>query len=512
MWFDAARNLLVYDSHAADQIAQQVDGAKRLLNGYVAVPASLYNLQVLRFIGLDVPPVMDRTYDWPGRYKPFEAQRVTANFLTLNPRAFVLSDMGTGKTLAALWAADYVMSQYQRGVCRALVVSPLSTLKRVWEDAVFHNFLGRRSAVILHGSKAKRLEALNTPADFYIINFDGLEVIEKELAERSDIRMAIVDEASAYRAHTTARHKTARRVLQPKDYLWMMTGTPIPNGPTDAYGMAKLVNNAGGESYRAFEDRVTLKIGMFKRIPKPGAQEEAYKLLSPAVRFAIEDCVDLPPITVQQREIALSTEQAKAYKEMKRDMQLLAKQGAITAANEAVLRLKLIQIACGAVYGPNKEVHHLDTAPRLSALREVIEQSSHKVIVFAPLTSVLAMLSKELKDIPHAVINGAVSAKERDVIIQAFRNDVNPRVLLADPATMAHGLTLVEATTVVWYAPTDRTELYLQANKRIHRPGQKHACAVVQLAATAGEREIYRRLEANETMQGLLLKMVRDEL
>lgn len=511
MWFDAQRNLVVYDTPRAEEIASSVPNAVRLHNGYVACPASLYNLQLLRYLGFETIQPMDIAYDWPGRYTPFTAQRVTANFLAVHPRAFVLNDMGTGKTLAALWGADFVM-QHNHGV-RCLVVAPLSTLERVWADAIFQNFLGRRKCVVLHGSAAKRRELLATEADFYIVNYDGVEVLAKELDARSDIRMCIIDEASAYRNRTTERHRVARKLMAVKDYLWLMTGTPTPNGPTDAYGMAKLVNNAFGEGWQSYHDRVMMKVSMYKWVPKAGAHAEAHKLLQPAVRFAISDCIDLPPCTVQARDVELSPEQAKAYKEMKRDLVLVAARGSITAVNEAALRLKLLQIACGAVYGPDREIHHIDAAPRLKALREIMEQCNEKIIIFAPFTSVVHMIHRELKkDYSIEVINGEVPAKQRNEIFSAFMEKAYPRVLVADPGTMSHGLTLTAASAIIWYAPTDRTEIYLQANKRIDRPGQVHATTIVQLAATPVEREIYRRLENNEQMQGLILLLAKGKI
>jgi SNF2 family DNA or RNA helicase len=511
VWFDAQRNLVVYDTPRAEEIASSVPDAVRLHNGYVACPASLYNLQLLRYLGFETIQPMDIAYDWPGRFTPFQAQRVTSNFLSVHPRAFVLNDMGTGKTLAALWAADFVMRANPGISC--LVVAPLSTLERVWADAIYQNFLGRRSCVVLHGSAAKRRELLATEADFYIVNYDGVEVLQKELAARSDIRMCIVDEASAYRNRTTERHRIARRLISTKDYLWLMTGTPTPNGPTDAYGMAKLVNNAFGEDWQSYHDRVMMKVSMYKWIPKAGAHAEAHKLLQPAVRFAISDCIDLPPCTVQARDVELSPEQAKAYKEMKRDLVLVAARGPITAANEAALRLKLLQIACGAVYGPDREIHHVDAAPRIKALREIMEQCNEKIIIFAPFTSVVHMLHRELKkDYSVEVINGEVPAKQRNEIFSAFMERTSPRVLVADPGTMSHGLTLTAASAIIWYAPTDRTETYLQANKRIDRPGQVHATTIVQLAATPVEREIYRRLENNEQMQGLILLLAKGKI
>ncbi len=515
MWLDRRHNVICYDTPLADRVAKTVPGSKRLSNGYVCVPNTLYSIQLCRWLGLEVPAPMDGVYAWPGRYKPFLAQSVTANFLCANPRAFVLSDMGTGKTLAALWAADFVLDQFP-GV-RCLIVCPLSTMQRVWADAIFTHFLGRRRCVVLHGSAAKRRELLATPGiDFYIINFDGLGVIAAELANRSDIRMAIVDEASAYRDRTTNRHKLARKLLATKDYLWMMTGTPTPNGPEDAYGMAKLVNNANGESFYSYQDRVTTKISLYKRVPKSGSHAAAMALLQPSVRFSIDQCVDLPPMTVQTRDVELSGEQQASFKELKNELVLQAKAGPITAANEAVLRSKLIQISCGAIYhhaarDGSRAVHRLDCSPRLSALREVIEQSADKIIIFAPLTSIIHLIYNELKDdYACAVINGPVSPKERNEIIRSFEQDKNPRILIADPGCMAHGLTLVAATVTVWYGPTDSTEEFLQANKRFHRPGQTKPCTVVLLAATTIEREIYRRLQANETLMGALLKMVQE--
>lgn len=511
MWFDAQKNLVVYDTPGDERIMSSVPDAVKLHNGYVAAPATLYNLQLLRYLGFPTIQPMDVSYDWPGRFTPFAAQRVTANFLSVHPRAFVLNDMGTGKTLSALWAADFVLA-HNPGV-RCLIVAPLSTLERVWADAIYQNFLGRRTVSVLHGSAAKRRELLNSNADFYVVNYDGVEVLAKELGLRTDIRMCIIDEASAYRNRTTERHRIARRLLSTRDYLWLMTGTPTPNGPTDAYGMAKLVNNAFGEGWQSYHDRVMFKVSMYKWIPKQGAHAAAHALMQPAVRFAISDCVDLPPCTVQARDVELSPAQAKAYKEMKRDLQIMAAKGPITAQNEAVLRLKLLQISCGAIYGADREIHHVDAAPRIKALREIMEQCNEKIIIFAPFTSVVYMIHRELKkDYSIEIINGEVSAKQRNEVFSAFMEKSHPRVIVADPGTMSHGLTLTAASTIIWYAPTDRTETYLQANKRIDRPGQTKATTIVQLAATPVEREIYRRLEANETLQGLVLALAKGKI
>jgi len=526
MLYDAQRDVVIYNKIDPEPILKHIPDARQLCNGYLAVPASLFNLQVLRFLGHSTIPPMKGKYDWPRSpfiQQPFNSQIVTSNFLALTPRSLVLSDMGTGKTLAALWASDFVMNLHPGTRC--LIVAPLSTLQQVWADAIFSNFMGKRSCVVLHGSAEKRRKLLAEPHDFYIINHDGVGVgasyrkgkfefkgFSHDLLERSDIRMAIVDEISAYRDGTTRRSRVARHILGRRDYFWGLTGTPTPNGPTDAYGIAKLVNNAFGESFVSYRQRVMTKISQFKWVPKPDAHLEARKLLSPSIRFSLEDCVDLPPITVQTRDVEMSDEQIKAWSDLKRELRLILDSGSnLTVANEAVLRAKLIQVSCGAIYDSEHRAHLVDYRPRLGVLREVIDECGGKIIVFAPLTSVVNMLHHALrKDYSVAVVTGAVGRVERGEIFRRFQQERAPRVLVADPGTMAHGLNLEAAATICWYGPTDRTETYLQANRRIRRPGQRQSQTIVQLASNKIEREIFRRLAANESLQGIVLQLVRE--
>lgn len=529
MWFDPGTNTIIHDSEQCARIMGTIFGAKYLGGNLTACEATLYNLQMLRWLGLDViPPMRDGTYDWPIRpgRRPRDHQKAMANFMVLNPRSFNLSDMGTMKTQSALWAADFIMREHERAGlrCRAIINTTVSTMQRTWGDAIFHDFMGRRKYAVLHGDAKKRERLLGEDVDFYIINYDGLGVgasmqkklelggFSKQLAERADIRIALTDEASAYRDGSTKRHRVARQVLKHRPYFWLMTGTPTPNGPTDAHGLARLVNDAHGESFTSFKRRTMLQLSQFKWVPAKGSHNEAHRLMQPAIRYAIEDCWDLPECTTTQRDVELTADQKKALKTFK-DQAVLAtdKGGTITAANEAVLRMKLMQISAGAIYDADHKVHYINAAPRLEECRAAVEESARKTIIFAPLTSVLHLLYNHFTDYTREIINGDVKLKQRDEIFRRFQQEDTPQLLIADPATMAHGLDLYAATTIIWYVPTDKTEVYLQANKRIDRPGQTHPTSIVQLASTPTEREIYRRLENNESMQGVILSMVRGE-
>ena len=519
-WHDPASNTMIWDAPKVDTTL--FHGAVKLHNGYLAAPANLYNCQVAQHLKLPTVPVVEQTYDWPIRkpWRPREHQKVMTEFMVQNPRCFNLSDMGTMKTLSTLWAADYIMTQYPG--TKALIVAPLSILQRVWGDALTQHFLGRRTYAIVHGSAKKREEQLAKNVDFYIINHDGvgvgakitskhklvLEGLSHEIATRSDIDIVIIDEASAYRDGGTRRHRIARATLAHKSYFWPLTGTPTANGPLDAHGLARLVNGAFGESFKFYKKRVMYQVSNFKWVPRTGAHEEAHKLLQPSIRYEMRECTDVPPCTEQMRDVELSHEQQRLYKELKRDLILQMERGIVTAVNQAALRLKLIQISCGAVYDGDHRILRVDCAPRMVVLREVIEEAARKVIIFTPLTSVVHMLYKELKEYSRAMINGEVPVKVRDEIFQKFQSGTDPQLLIADPATMSHGLDLFAASVVVWYGATDRTELYLQANRRIDRPGQSVPTTIVQLAATPVEREIFRRCATNTSMQDLILGMV----
>lgn len=530
MLYSVDHNVILYKTEQPLAIVTATEGARPINGSHVGVPASLGNIQSLRRLGHVVPrPLEIDNYDWPIRQpdRPLPHQKITANFLAIHKRCFCLNDMGTMKTLSALWAADYLMEMERRNGrrLRSIIVSPLSTLESVWQKTILRHFLGRRKCVVVHGSESRRRKLLEQDVDFYIINFEGLGIgvpadrrspltgLAKDIKSRPDIRLGIVDEASAYRHHTTRRHRAARALLGGLEYLWLMTGTPTSHGPEDAYGLAKLVNNAFGESYLNYKQRVLMQLSQFKWVPRAGSYIEASKMLSPAIRYAIEDCVELPPCTKQQRTCSLSPVQVKALKSLKTEAVLALESGALVhAVNEAALRLKLIQVVAGAIYDTTHQSHNLDPAPRLELVKEIVDNCSQKVIIAAPLTNALNLLYEKLDEYEREIVNGAVNPKDRADIFRRFGNPRDPlRVLIVDPATVAHGINdLVTASVVVWYAPTDRSELYDQLNKRIDRPGQRNPTTIVQIVATKIEEEIFDRLDNQQAMQGLILKFARN--
>lgn len=494
------------------RVLETIPTAKMLRPNILVAPHRLDEVRVLRNLGFEAPSPILHYYDWPGKFRPYEHQRETAAFLTINQRALVLNEIGTGKTQSALWAADYLIQTGQ--VKKVLIISPLSTLERVWGDAIFFGFPNRK-AVVLHGTADRRRKLLRTEADFYIINHDGFPIIAEITKDMFDL--IIVDEAAVLRNHSTQRYKVMRRWMDknPETRLWLMTGTPTPNDPTDAWTLAKLVRSPFvPEYFTAFRDQVMMKIGMYKWMARPNSMELVKNVLQPAVRYTRDECFDLPDTVTQTRKVELTPDQKKHYQAMVRHLvtESGTDAGTITAVNEAVKMQKLVQIACGVAYDDDKTNVELDCSPRLNLVKELIEEAGEKVIVFVPLTGTLEMLERELaKHWTVGVVNGSVSSTKRNAIFHSFQNERDPHVLIAHPATMAHGLTLTSASTVIWYGPVTSNEQYVQANGRIERIGKRHVSNVIHIEATDLEHKMYTRLQNKQKLQGLLLDLIQQE-
>lgn len=476
----------------------------------VAVRWGLKESQTLASLGFDAPSPMLRDYKWTGKHTPFEHQKTTASFLSLRKRAFCFNEQGTGKTASVIWTADYLM---KRGlVKRVLVLCPLSIMKSAWQKDLF-TFAMHRSCSVAHGTSAQRRKIINAGSEFVVINFDGLAVVADEIMN-GGFDLIVVDEANAYKNAQTNRWKVFYRILKATDpRLWMLTGTPAAQSPVDAYGLAKMVNPEGcPRSFTDFRAAVLTKVTNFKWVPKPTSPAYVHNLLQPAIRFEKKDCLDLPEVTHIDREAPLTAQQVKYYNQLKNEMLLEADGEEVSAVNAATKINKLLQISGGAVYTDTGEVLEFDVSNRLSAVLEVIEEASNKVLVFVPFTHTIALLKERLEKegISCGVINGSVSVNKRSELVDQFQANKNPHVLIIQPQAASHGLTLTAADTIIWYAPVTSVETYLQANARINRPGQKNAMTIVHICGSDVEAKLYTMLQNNIAHHEKIIDLYRE--
>lgn len=479
----------------------------------VAVNWGLHEAQTLRTLNLrNVPSPITRDYKWPGAYPPMSHQKDTASFFTLHKRAFCFNEQGTGKTAAAIWAADYLMEQGL--IRRVLIICPLSIMQASWQSDLFKCAVHRHVG-IAHGSREKRKAIINSTAEFIVINYDGVETVSEDIIKDGTFDLVIVDEANAYKNVNTKRWKTLKTIVGEKTWLWMMTGTPAAQSPTDAFGLAKMsVPQNVPRFFGSFRDMVMVNISRFKWIPKPGAQKVIFDALQPAIRFTKEQCIDLPDITYTSRHAPLTPQQEKYYKILKDDMLLLTAGEEVSTVNAATNLNKLLQISGGAVYSDAKNVIEFDVSNRLSVVQEVIDEASHKVLVFVPFTHTIQLLKEYLtkQGITAEVINGDVSVNKRTDIFKRFQEQPEPRVLLIQPQAASHGVTLTAANVIIWYAPVTSIETYLQANARIHRQGQKNPMTVVHISGSPVENKLYNMLQGKLNTHTQLVDLYKTEI
>ena len=422
--------------------------------------------QLIRFKSL-LPSPIARDYNYPGIYKPFDHQKITSEFLSINHKAFCFNEAGTGKTSSIIWAADYLMNLNR--IKKVLVICP---------------------------------------------NFDGVGVVQEDIKE-ADYDLIVIDEANAYKSVSTTRWKTINKIIKPHTMLWLLTGTPASQSPEDAYGLARLVCPDNVPKFKtAWRDKVMHQITRFKWVPKKEAKEEVFRVLQPAIRFAKNDCLDLPDVMYQTRYVALTPQVEKYYEALKKQMLIETSGHQVTAVNAAAGLNKLLQISGGAVYTDSKGVIEFDISPRLNALMETIEQTEQKLLIFVPYRHTIVVVTNFLKknNLSYDVIHGDVSARKRADIINQFQTSDDPRILVIQPQAASHGVTLTRADTVVFWSPVMGVETYLQCIARMDRVGQKNKMTVVHLQGSDVEKRMYKVLQGKVDQHTALVDLYREEI
>jgi SNF2 family DNA or RNA helicase len=459
----------------------------------------------------NIPSTIKRDYDWPGFHKPMSHQIETASFLSIRQRAFCFNEQGTGKTASCIWAADYLMKIGK--IKRVLIICPLSIMQSAWQQDLF-TFAMHRKVDVAHGNPRKRKEIIEAGAEFVVINYDGVEIVQKELQD-ARFDLIIVDEANAYKNTSTSRWKALKNLLFNDTWLWMLTGTPAAQSPEDAFGLAKLVSPDRVPQFKTgWKDRVMVQLSRFTWIPRSDAVDTVHRALQPAIRFTKEQCLDLPDITYVTRHVPLSKQQEIYYSKIRKDMLITAADEVISAVNAATLMNKLLQLSCGAVYSDEGEVVAFDAKERMNVMLEVIRETTNKVLIFVPFKHAIQLVSEKLaaEGITNEIISGEVSANKRSEIFRDFQTTDKLKALIIQPQAAAHGVTLTAADTVIWFGPTTSLETYLQANARVHRKGQTNKVTIVHLQGSTVEAGVYQALRKKQNIHTQVVELFRSEV
>lgn len=479
---------------------------------YIAVRATRENRERLEARGLKAPSLEEK-YKYTGFLAPLEHQKGTVKEIVKHKRIYVANDIGTGKTKAALWAFDCLKKGGYAN--RMLVVAPKNTLLFTWDKECAHTVSYRKRSVCL-GDRKRRFQILKDPnLEIVIINPDALDSMIK-LHDFADFDMVIVDEATDFKTQKAIRSKALEKIIKGKRVV-MMSGTPSPQAPTDAYNQIRLMRDGNYKSFYWFRDMTMYQVNKFKWLPKTGASEFVAKELAPCVRYKRNECIQLPDLQIIDKEIELTEEQKETIRQIKEDYATELKDKPITAVNAAAVYSKVMQILCGVVYSDiededsNKVAVELESSNLLTEIRAIVEEAGSPVLIFTPFRASLFMIERKLKEEGFRVnsIHKDKSMAERTDIMNAIQSkDID--AVVAIPKTVSKGLTLTGSHIIIWVVPPSSYLDWEQANGRIWRHGQKDKCLIYRLISDKFSKAVVAAIEGRSLLQDSLLKALEE--
>ena len=448
-------------------------------------------------------------------FRPHPYQQYCINKIIQIKKLGLFLDMGLGKTVTTLTAVKEL--KYNRfEVRKVLVIAPKKVAEGTWtkeKDKWEHTEQMRVSRIL--GSKQKRIRALNTPADLYIINRENVVWLVDYYRNSWPFDMVVVDESSSFKSHNAKRFKALASVGPRIDRMVELTGTPSPNGLNDLWSQLFLLDEGErlGKRYTQFRERYFQpdKRGadgmVYSYEAKPGTEESILQKISDiCISMKAEDYLQLPDITCHQIPVVLDAKAEKAYRELERKMVLeLPEEEEISVTSAAALSNKLLQLANGAIYDEDRNIHEIHGC-KIEAFLELVESLQGKpALVFYNYQHDRIRILKALEK---------SGLRVRELKTAGDEDDWNAKkidILLTHPASSAYGLNLQEGGNhVVWFGLTWNYELYTQANKRLHRQGQTERVIIHHLVCEGTrDEDVMTALERKDDVQEWVMESLK---
>lgn len=447
------------------------------------------------------------------RFVPHAYQKYCIHRLITTPALGLFLDMGLGKTVITLTAIKDL--KYNRfAINKILVIAPKKVAESTWarEKEKWDHLRFLRISKVL-GTETKRIRALNTPADIYIINRENVVWLVDYYRNAWPFDMVVIDEFSSFKSHQAKRFKALKNVRPHIKRIVGLTGTPAPNGLLDLWAQVYLLDGGQrlgrtitGFRERYFEPDQRNRDRIFTYAPKPGADEVIQRLISDiCISMKAEDYLELPDITYNTVPVVLDEKATKAYEKLEKEMLLQVDDSTIDAGSAAVLTNKLLQLCNGAVYDENRKIVEIHNN-KIEAFMELVEGLNGKpALVFYNFQHDKERLIKALAKTKLRVRELKTPQDEMDW------NNHQIDILLAHPASAAYGLNLQEGGNhVIWFGLNWSLELYQQANKRLHRQGQKEKVIIHHLTVVGGmDEDVAAALEDKNGTQERLLQALK---
>lgn len=443
----------------------------------------------------------------PHGYQQYCINRIlTDNFLGL------FLDMGLGKTVITLTAVnELIYNRFEAG--RVLVIAPKKVAETTWtnEAEKWDHLKHLRISRIL-GTQAQRIRALNTPADLYVINRENVPWLVEYDRNAWRFDMVVVDELSGFKSSKAQRFKSLCYVRPHIKRLVGLTGTPAGNGLTDLWAQIYLLDEGQrlGKRITHFRTRFcdcNTHGGHFSTYEmKQGAEETIKAAISDiCISMKAEDYLELPECVTVDIPVYMDRRTKTRYEEFEREMLLEIDENTLDAGTAAVLSGKLMQFANGAVYDENRNAVEIHSG-KLDILSELVEGlNGQHALVFYNFCHDLERILRYFARSPLVI-----RELKGDNDIEDW-NAGKIDLLLAHPASAGYGLNLQQGGHhVIWFGLNWSLELYEQANKRLHRQGQRERVIIHRLITQeTRDEDVAAALEGKQDVQNALLEALK---
>lgn len=446
------------------------------------------------------------------KYEAHDYQKYATRFIIEHPVSAVLLEMGLGKSIITLTAInELILERFE--VKRVLVIAPLRVARDQWPAEIekWDHLKGLTYSVAV-GTEAERIAALQENTMIHIINRENVQWLVEKSGILPDYDMIVIDELSSFKAHDTKRFKALMKLRPNAKRIVGLTGTPSSNGLMDLWAEFRLLDLGKrlGRYITNYRDMFFVPdkrnaVQVFTYKPKPGAEAEIYRRIGDiTISMKSVDHLKMPEMVMNTVTVTLSKTEQAIYEQMKNDMITSLEGTEIDAVNAASLSNKLCQMANGAIYDEERNVHHIHDR-KLDALEDLIEAANGKPVLVAYwFKHDLARIQKRF-DVREIKTGQDITDWNAGKI----------PVALIHPASAGHGLNLqAGGSTIVWFGLTWSLELYQQTNARLWRQGQKSETVVIQHIVTKGtmDENILSALDRKDRTQSALIDAVKVHL
>lgn len=447
------------------------------------------------------------------KFSPHPYQSYCIQRIITDPAVGLFLDMGLGKTVITLTAINEL--KYNRFlVGKVLIIAPKKVAEATWtKEAEKWDHLSLLRILPVLGSKQKRIRALNTPADVYVINRENVQWIVEYYRNSWPFDMVVIDELTSFKSHKAKRFKALTWIRKDIRRMVGLTGTPAPNGLIDLWAQIYLLDEGQRLGKRIthyreryFDPDARDREHIFSYAPKPGADSVIQKAIGDiCISMKADDYLQLPELVEDVIPVVLDRKAEKAYRDFEKNLLVEIEDEVLDAGSAAVLSGKLLQMANGAVYNEKQQPVEVHSC-KLEVFLETVEKlGGAPALVFYNFQHDLSRIEKSVEK-TGLYVRRLQTPQDAD-----DWNAGKIDLLLAHPASAAYGLNLQEGGNhVIWFGLNWSLELYQQANKRLHRQGQKSTVFVHHLV-TQGTRDedVLEALQQKGDVQEYLMQSLK---